>query len=419
MMKKIKYFVPHLVAILTFTLGLSLSFATGAYFGYANRPEVATITALANKEIDQSDQVDFSAFWKTWNLLNEKYVSDQDQSTTSQKITDQEKVWGAIAGLVASLGDPYTVFLPPEKKKVFEADISGNFEGVGMEIGIKDNSLTVVAPLADSPAKRAGIQAGDKILLIDGLGTQNLSTDEAVSKIRGPKGTKVKLNIFRQGISEPFDITITRDVIVMPIIDSRTLGNGIYLIQLHSFTENSPKLFKEHLDKFIRSGNQRLILDLRGNPGGYMEAAIDMASWFLPKGQLIVRESRGVGQDKNYLSRGYDIFNQNLKLAILIDQGSASASEILAGALAEQGRAKLIGEKTFGKGSVQELVPVTKDTSLKVTVAKWYTPKGKSLSQHGLEPDIKVEQASTTPSQTAQPAEDLQLAAAIKYLIGQ
>lgn len=349
-------------------------------------------TAGVTNGLSSEAGIDFSPFWKAWNVLNEKYVP---ASTTSKVASNEEKLYGAIKGLASSLDDPYTVFFPPVEAELFESDIRGNFEGVGMEVLAQDGAITVIAPLKDSPAMRAGMLAGDRIIKIDEKETSSLTTEDAVQLIRGTKGTPVKLTVFRAGVSEPFEVEIIRDTINIPVINTFETKNDIFVIELYSFSANSPNLFRAALREFILSGNDKLILDLRGNPGGYLEASIDMASWFLPSSKVIVREDFGGRKDeKSYRSRGYDIFTDDLKFVILIDRGSASASEILAGALAEHGRATLVGETTFGKGSVQELVDITSDTSLKVTVARWLTPNGNSISEKGVEPQYKVERTA-------------------------
>lgn len=386
---------PKILVVAIFLLGLSGAFFTGVYFGYENRPEVQKVTSLLNKETGKPEEVDFSAFWKAWNIIDERYITDNGNngttSTSTTVVTSQDKVWGAIAGMVNSLGDPYSVFLPPDKKKRFEDDISGNFGGVGMEVGIKDNVITVISPLPNSPAKKAGIMPGDKILKIDNTLTADLELDEAIGLIRGEKGKSVSLTLSRSDQKEPIEVKVVRDIITIPTIETKKLESGVFLIKLYNFSAPSPDAFRQALREFIDAKSDKLILDLRGNPGGYLEASVDMASWFLPPGRTVVIERHGDGrEDKAYRSKGYDIFNENLKMVVLVDRGSASASEILAGALSEYGKATLIGEKTFGKGSVQELVPVTADSSLKITIAKWFTPKGKSISQNGLEPQIAV-----------------------------
>ena len=329
--------------------------------------------------------VDLAAFWKAWKVLDDKFV-------TAGSTTPQTRVYGAIQGLASSFGDPYTVFFPPVESKMFQESISGGFEGVGMEIGVKNKQLQVVSPIKGSPAEKAGVKAGDLILTINGKTASSMSTDEAVKLIRGPKGTEVKISFLPVGATKPIVRNIIRDVISIPTIDLSSKPENISVISLYSFTSQSANLFRNTLREFILTGNHKLILDLRGNPGGYLDAAVDMASWFLPLGKVVVTEDFGKnGKPNVFRSKGYDIFNDNLKMLILVDGGSASASEILAGALAEQGIAKLVGTKTFGKGSVQELVQITSDTSLKVTIARWLTPKGHNLSHDGLEPDYPVE----------------------------
>ena len=312
------------------------------YLGFNSGEKSLSIPVVDvdNKTEGQPINVDFAPFWKAWNLLNEKYVS---ASTTIEKVGNQEKIWGAIKGLANSLDDPYTVFFPPVESSLFEADVRGNFEGVGMEVIAQDNTITVIAPLKNSPSAKAGILAGDKIIKIGDKTTSNLSTEDAVQLIRGPKGTSVTLTIFRSGVKEPFEIKVIRDVIDIPTISTEELPEGIFVIELYNFSAQSPNLFRSALREFILSGNNKLIIDLRGNPGGYLEAAIDMASWFLPASRVVVREDFGPSKDeKVYRSKGYDVFNDNLKLVILVDGGSASASEILAGALVEHGKAVLV-----------------------------------------------------------------------------
>ena len=384
------------------------SYSIGYNSGQESLPDTASI--IDNKVEGQPLNVDFEPFWKAWNLINDKYVP---ASTTTKTVGDQEKIWGAIEGLTDSLGDPYTVFFPPVESKLFEAEVRGNFEGLGMEIVAQDGAITVIAPLKDSPAAIAGILAGDRIIKIDDKETSNLSTEDAVQLIRGPKGTSVTLTIFREGEKEPFETKVIRGVIDIPTINTEELPSGIFLIELYSFSAQSPNLFRAALREFILSNNDKLILDLRGNPGGYLEAAIDMASWFLPPNKVVVREDFGKsGDEKVYRSKGYDIFSDELKFVILVDGGSASASEILAGALAEHGRATLVGTKTFGKGSVQELINITPDTSLKVTIARWLTPNGLSISQDGIEPEFNVK---STPAER-EAGKDTQMNKAIEIL---
>ncbi len=362
-----------------------LSFVSGIYIGNNNRPPIEKVSNISGKEPQVETQTDFSPFWKVWNIMNEKYPD-------AAKTTDQARVYGAIAGLVSSLNDPYSVFFTPEETKSFEEEIAGNFDGIGMEVGIKDKVLTVIAPLKDTPAYRADIRSGDKILKIDKVVTTDLSVEEAIKLIRGPKGTSVTLTIFREGIEKPKEIKIIRDTISIPTLDTEVRKDGIFVVKLYSFSANSANLFRNAMKQFAESGYDKLLLDLRGNPGGYLDAAVDMASWFLPGGKVVVTEDYGNNKTGEiFRSKGYDIFNDKLKFVILIDGGSASASEILAGAMQDNGRAKLVGSQSFGKGSVQQVIDVTSDTVLKITVAKWLTPNGTSISEKGLTPDYVVE----------------------------
>ncbi|MBI3634329.1 MAG: S41 family peptidase [Candidatus Yonathbacteria bacterium] len=375
----------QLITIIIALIAIS-AFGGGIILGeHIQKKSSADIVKGENNEVNSFD---LAPFWKVTEILNKKFVS----TTASSSIpSNQDKVWGAIEGLTASYGDPYTSFFSPKKAQKFEDEVRGDFGGIGVEIGIKENALTVIAPLKGTPGEKAGLKAGDFILKIDDKFTAGMSTEDAVSLIRGPKGTSVTLAIKQNGTVK--DISIMRDTIIIPTIDTKMRNDGVFVISLYNFSANSPQLFREALREFILSGNDKLVLDLRNNPGGYLEAAIDMASWFLPQDKIIVIEDMGKDTlKKAHKSKGYNIFNENLKMAVLINGGSASASEILAGALSEHHIAKLIGEKSFGKGSVQELVDITPDTSLKVTIARWLTPNGYSISQNGINPDVVVKE---------------------------
>ncbi len=411
-------FTSKLTAVIVSILIVGVSFASGLYVGNAAPTPSSYVTTFkipSNDNSAPSSKIDLSPFWKTWNLLDKKFVvthkasSSINVSATSSTSTGpvinsldtpQNRLYGAIKGMVASLGDPYTVFFTPEESKTFTSEINGNFEGIGMELGIKDGILTVVTAIKDTPAFKAGLTSGDKIIKINEVISAGISTDQAVSLIRGKKGTDVTLTILRGEEKEPRVIKVTRDVINLPTIDAQLRSDGVFVIRLYTFTQDSPNLFRAALRQFVESNSNKLILDLRGNPGGLVDAAVDIASWFLPQGKIILQEvSTPIGtlakdsvNDTEVLrSKGYDIFSKNLQMAILINGGSASASEILAGALNEYGVAKLVGTKSFGKGSVQELVQITDDALLKVTIARWLTPNGKSISEGGLTPDIQVE----------------------------
>ena len=412
--------VPLYAVVTVFLTGAA--FAAGVSVGTNHIPSVEAVD-LQNK-ISDATTADFEPFWKAWTVLNEKFVS---ASTTAPIATDKDRVWGAIEGLTASLKDPYTVFLPPKEAKMFYESIDGNFTGVGMEVGMRHEILTVIAPLKGTPADRAGIMPGDKILQIDNTTTAHLSIDEAVQRIRGEKGTMVKLTLFREGVDEPIEVKVVRDVIKVPTIEtevkhadaknkggsSSPLVGDVYVLHLFSFTGDSTESFHKALQDFAQSGTNKLVVDLRGNPGGFLEASVDIASWFLPEGKIVVQQKGSRSEeDKVWRSKGYRIFDDTLKIVVLVNGGSASASEILAGALSEHHVATVIGTQTFGKGSVQELVEITPDTALKVTVARWFTPNGISISEAGITPDIIVPMTA----EDVKAGKDPQLAKAIEVL---
>lgn len=361
-----------------------LVFASGFYLGSVDS------SFKQNFEASASEPVDMESFWKVWHLLEAEYVPADDEDI----ITAEDRLWGAISGLVDSYGDPYTVFLPPKENKEFSQSISGNFEGVGMKIANKDGLLTVVAPLKDTPAQKAGVKAGDIIVEIDGENSLGMRADSAVNLIRGPKGTDVVLTIAREGEEENLEIVITRGVIMIPTVDTELRDDGVFVISLYNFNANASRLFREALQEFVLSESEMLVLDLRDNPGGFLNSAVDISSWFLPTGKVVAREDFGpYEEEKLFRSKGYDLPSEidGFKMVVLVNKGSASASEIVAGALSDHGVATVVGETTFGKGSVQELIDVTKDTSVKITIARWLTPEGKSISKDGFTPDIEVD----------------------------
>ncbi len=387
---------------------LLVAFGVGMYTGVSER--VSGLVSAQTLSGVQPSGVDFAKFWQAWALLNKNFVQTHSSSTVP---TDQEKLYGAIKGLTDSYGDPYTTFFPPVQAQQFNEAIAGSFGGVGMEMGDKDGAITVIAPLKGSPAERAGIRSGDIVVMVDATSTQGLTVDGAVKLIRGPKGTTVKLTLERASTTEPIVVSIVRDTISVPTIDGKS-SNGVYTIALYSFTENSAELFRGELRKFVQSGDKKLVLDLRGNPGGYLEAAVQMASYFLPIGDTIVTEDyKGKQANIVHRSLGYNVFaGKDLAMAILINQGSASASEILAGALQQHNVAKLVGTRSFGKGSVQQLMQLGGGAEMKITVARWLTPNGSSISDGGLQADIKAER---TPEDFAA-GKDPQMDAALGWL---
>ncbi len=393
-------------------IGLALLLAAAAFFsglhvGSDTRLEANVASLFASSPAETTD---LSRFWKVWELLDERFVS----ASSSDPLSTEERIDGAIRGLVESYGDPYTVYLPPEESEAFEETISGNFEGVGMEVGQRNGVLTVIAPLPDTPADRAGIKAGDSIIRINGESTERLNIDQAIKLIRGEKGTAVTLTLFREGESELLEISVVRDTISIPTIETET-RDGVFIIRLYNFSAIAEARVQEALREYVRSGQKKLIFDLRGNPGGYLQGAVNIASFFLPTGKVVVRESFGEGEEEHvFRSTGRTLGGYAPdKMVVLVDQGSASASEILAGALKAHKVATIMGMQTFGKGSVQELIPLSGGSSLKVTVARWLTPDGSSISDGGLAPDIEV--PFEVPEGSAE-GTDPQLEAAIEFL---
>lgn len=364
-----------LAAVALLGSGFSLGFQVGKRY-----PEEIIVKGVTNTD-NPSNTVDFSTFWETWQLIEQDYLRDKD-------ISAKTKLYGAISGLVKSLGDPYSEFFTPEEGKKFQEDIQGNFSGIGAEIGIRRGQLTVISPLKNSPAMKAGLKAGDQILKINATSTEDLALDQAVRLIRGPEGSKVTLNVFRTTWDKPKDFTITRDRIEAPTLDFEMKGDVAY-VQLYSFNANASRLFQEAMVKASEAKAKRVVLDLRNDPGGYLEVAVDLAGWFLPKGSVVVKEATRAGITEEFRAQGNAAL-VNIPVVVLINQGSASASEILAGALRDVRGIKLIGEKSFGKGTVQQVKNLRDGSSIKVTIANWVLPNGHILEGEGLKPDIEV-----------------------------
>lgn len=335
----------------------------------------------------EAKNLDFSLFWDVWNEVEKKYID-------KKKLDPQKMFYGAIKGMVASLNDPYTFFLTPAENKQSKDDLGGKFEGIGAQLGLKDNRIIIVAPLKNSPAETAGVKSGDFILKVNGQSTKDWTLTQAVSKIRGPKGTQVSLTLERD--QKELEIKITRSEINVPSVEIKyetKADKKLALLSLNQFGENTNQEWDKAVAEIKNQWKKRqingLILDLRDNPGGYLEGAVYLASEFLPIGKVIVKQESSADDTKTY----YALRQGQLKdipLIILINQGSASASEILAGSLRDHKKAILVGEKTFGKGSVQEAVDLKQGAGLHVTVAKWILPNGDWINSKGIEPDIKI-----------------------------
>ena len=388
-------------------VALCATFFLGVLYGYEERPGVAKIANVLGKEPPpQFADVDADLLWEIWSRIEEKYV---DRAS----IDRQELLFGAVKGLVQGVGDPYSEFMPPPQAQQFREDVSGAFGGIGAEIGIRKGVLTVVSPLRQSPAERAGLISGDQIVKIDNTITAELALDEAVRMIRGEVGTKVTLAIVRKHEDNLRDVVITRDTIRIPIIETEEKGGGVFVITLHHFTENAAFEFRNAVREFYGSGSDMLVLDLRNNPGGYLVVSVEVASWFLPAGEVVARERFADGQEEVYRSQGYGLL-ERIPTVVLINEGSASAAEILAGALREHKGILLVGTKTFGKGSVQEVDELPGKSSLKLTIAKWLTPNGIEIDGKGLEPDVEVEVSDE--EQDKDPDKDFVMERAIEVL---
>ena len=358
---------------------------SGFYWGLKTgqtTPEIVLARGVTN--VDGETSADFRTFWDAWKTIDDNYLK-------ADQIGGQARVYGAIKGLVNSLGDPYSEFFTPDEGQKFEEDVQGNFGGIGAELGIRKEILTVIAPLKNSPASKAGLRAGDLILKVGATSTDGMAIDEAVNLIRGPENTKVTLNVFRDGWDKPKDFEITRAIIEVPTLDFEMKGPYAY-IALHTFNDNAEKEFYSALKQAADKNAEGLILDLRDDPGGFLEVAVNLAGWFLKPGTVVVSEADKTGIIEIMKANG----NGNASLVdfptvVLINKGSASASEILAGALRDQRQIKLVGETSFGKGTVQQLKTLRDGSEMKITIAHWVMPSGKVLENGGLKPDYEVQ----------------------------
>ncbi|PIV62661.1 hypothetical protein COS12_01535 [Candidatus Roizmanbacteria bacterium CG01_land_8_20_14_3_00_33_9] len=410
-------------------LGLSLViflFGTGYKIGEyrANQtkielPNYNIVNAPTNiSDSKNTKNIDFSLFWQAWERVEQKFVD-------KKKLEPQKMFYGAIKGMVASLEDPYTFFLTPDENKQSKDDLGGKFEGIGAQLGLKDNRVIVIAPLKDSPAEKVGVVAGDYINQVDGNFTKSMTLNQTVSKIRGEKGTKVKL-IIERGKKE-MEKTIIRDVIKITSVElskeklTECQNNCVEVayLKLNQFGENTNDEWDAAVELIAKQWKNKeingMVLDLRNNPGGYLESSVHLAGEFLPFGTVVVKQESTMSENRTYkVLRAARL--PDVPVIVLINRGSASASEILSGALRDHKRAKLVGEKSFGKGSVQEALDLDKGAGLHVTVAKWILPNGDWIMGKGIEPDIKIEN-KITEGNTLTKQNDSQLQKAIELLV--
>ncbi len=378
-------------------LGLVVAFLAGFYLK-------DPIMAIGHQTANPSIKLEFS-------YLNDVLQQLENSFIEPEKIDQNKLVYGAAKGMVESLGDPYTTFFDPSESKSFQDDISGYFEGIGLQIEVRDERLKVVAPLEDTPAQHSGILAGDEIVKINGTSTTGMSSDKAVTMIKGPKGTEVTLTIYRNGWNETKDFKIIRDTIRVPSLDlsfKDVNGKKVAYLKIFQFSDVLYSDFQKAAREIINNNAQGIILDLRNNPGGLLDQAQDIAGWFLKNREVILKEETRVGdkyETKDYLSFGPSTFASK-PVVILINQGSASASEILTAALHDNRNAVIIGETSFGKGKVQQLFSLTDNSSIKITIANWLTPKGEQIDGNGIKPDIEVKMTADDYDQGKDPQLD-------------
>lgn len=339
---------------------------------------------------DPEKEVDLAVLWAVWKTLQRTYIAPEE-------LEPQKLLLGAAEGLVRSVGDPYTVFMTPKQSTDFHQALEGKLQGIGAELAFRDGLVVIVAPLKGSPAQRAGLLPEDIIAEIDGEPTDGWSLDRVVQRVRGPKGTTVKIAVAREGEADLLHFVIVRAEITIPSVESKVVtatGAKIGVIALNQFGDESIAEVRQALDGFQKEKLRGIVLDLRFNGGGYLEGATDLTSFFLKQGKVVIVERRGGNNESHYVS-GRPLYPE-IPLVVLINAGSASASEIVAGALQDSKRATIIGQKSFGKGTVQEVIELPGGSSLRVTVARWVTPNGRDIGKEGIMPDIVVER---TPEQ--------------------
>ncbi len=349
------------------------------------------------------ENASFDLFWEVWDLIQEEYYGN---------LPDNEKMtYGAIRGALNTLDDPFTGFLEPKVAAINREDDSGSFEGIGAYVTMREGRLVIVNTFKDQPAEKAGLQRDDIVLKVDDTPIENMSIYEAITLIRGPAGTQVRLTILRGG-EETFEVTITRARIDIPVVEAEMREDGIAYVSLFEFSSDSSAKLEDAIRQLLAQKPKGLILDLRGNPGGWLNEAVLTAGLFLPRNDLVLIERFKDGTQQPYRTTRKPVA-PDIPLVVLVDGGSASASEIVAGALQDHGRALLIGEKTFGKGSVQFAHELSNGAELRVTVARWFTPNDRAIHGQGLEPDISVEITQKDVEANLDP----QLDRAVEYLL--
>lgn len=379
---------------------LLFTFGAGFFFGQVVGIHKEVVSADGEVDIQKvihlysktrSSTADFSKFWELWDTIKNKYVE--------QPVDEVKLFYGAMQGMVAGLGDPYSVYFPPKEAQEFAKDLAGEFEGIGAEVGLKDEQLTIIAPLPDSPAEQAGLKAGDKVFSIDGTDTFGMTLEEAVGKIRGPGGTEVKLTISSNSLKEAREVKIRRQKINIPTIRWEMKEKSIAYLRVSYFNQDTWREFDTAVKQILQKKPRGVILDLRSNPGGFLDTSVQVASEWVPDG-VIVRERMSGNRTSEHRSVGAHRF-VGIPTVVLVDEGTASGSEIVAGALQDYGAAKVIGKKTYGKGSVQDFEVLPDGSALKLTIANWFTPKDRKINGEGVQPDEVITEMFTETSASA------------------
>jgi carboxyl-terminal processing protease len=369
-------------SLVVFAIMLAISFGAGFSYGrnaLPSRNGTEDILGLVKGDrTTNQERADFGVFWEAWDLVEENYILGP--------LDEQKMVYGAVAGMVESLGDPYSTFLTPEENDQLENEMKGLFGGIGAEVGYREGKIIIIAPLKDSPAEKAGLLAGDRIMEVDGNTTEGLNVDEVVNMIRGDKGTSVHIVVMRGEEIVAFDIT--RDTIVDKTVRWEMKDGQIAYIEITQFKQDTAKELDSQIGDILAQDPKGIVLDLRNNPGGYLDVVVEVASRFIDEGQTVVIEESG-GSDQAYKASGGKRL-ENIPMVVLVNEGSASAAEILAGALKDYKLATLVGKTTFGKGLVQGISELKDGSAVKITVAKWLTPNGVNINENGIAPDIEV-----------------------------
>ena len=406
-------FFRNLILVLLPVITLSLGWGLGVRFEqhklqdkYTQLEDVMGKSGSGAVATDPEKEVDITLLWSVWRLLINHYIDPG-------KLQSTPLLYGAVQGLVAAVGDPYTSFMPPKEDKEFKESLDGTLEGIGAELTQKDGTIVVVAPLKGSPAEAAGLLPDDVITMVDGVPLKGMNLPDAVGKIRGPKGTTVKLTVDRKGATEPLEVSIVRDAIKVPSTESSIKaykGKSIGYIALNRFGDTTTEEVQKEITDFMKKKVDGIVFDVRYNGGGYLDKAVDLSSMFMKQGKVVTVARRG-GDDTNYYVTGRPIA-EDAPLVVLINEGSASASEILAGALQDNKRATIIGKKSFGKGTVQEVFDLPGGTSVRITTARWLTPNGRDLGKEGVHPDVEIDRTK----EQMQAKEDPQLDKALEIV---